>query len=174
MLCGCKTDMLDLTEYEFENGVKASVCGFCKKQLLAFNKNPSSNSLWARQLLETDTKGVRPEEVEEAFRHTVYGVNPAVRTQGVNYVNTAKNQPVKAEVQTKPLTQKEEFEIVKKQLYELQKDFKKFKKRYYLSKILGIVLPISIVLLLIIILFASGALQNIFDYYAQLSDWANY
>lgn len=40
-------------------------------------------------------------------------------------------------------------------------------------KIAGAVAPIVLVVLMLIILFASGAFQNLFDYYAQLSDYAN-
>lgn len=192
LLCGCKTDMLDLTEYEFKNGEKATVCGFCQKQLSAFNKNPKANALWAQQLLETDTKGVRTKEVEQAFKQMM-SVNGIEQVFEKNYVNTVPLPPQSqyyqqmsantafntqwnnmSEFSNQPLTEHEELEIVKKQLNDLQTNFNKFKKRYYLSKILGIVLPIVFIILMLIILVKSGAVQSIFDYYAQLSDWANY
>lgn len=177
LLCGCKTDALDLTKYKFKNGAEANVCGFCKKQLLAFNKNPESNALWVQQLLDTDTKGVRPTAVEEALRLAASEnqIAPAPEKQAasvmpkdINFINTANNQSVR------PLTKEEEFAIVKKQLADLQKDFKSFKKRYYLSKILGIVLPVVMVVLLFVILLATGAFENILNYYEQIKEWANY
>lgn len=181
-LCGCKTDFLDLSEFVFDNGTKASVCGYCQKQLSAFNKSPKAAADWAQKLLVTDTKGVRPQKVEKAFTEMLLknGINPPRQepppTSGYYGIEPSGQNYNKAEMPAffeNPATPEDELQTVKRQLGELQSEFKKFKKRYYISKILGIVLPILFVIIMVIILFASGAVQNIFDYYAQMSDLAN-
>lgn len=55
----------------------------------------------------------------------------------------------------------------------MEKQLKSLKRRLLISKILEIFVPLVLVLVLLVILLRSGALQSIFDYYSSLEDLAN-
>lgn len=158
-LCGCKTDSLDLTEYTFENKTKAMLCGYCRRQLDSFDKNPQSSAAWAQTLLQANAAGA-----QTAAQAAVCAMLCTRKIPQQSPADIPAQQPLEAE---------DDLEQLKKRLSALETDYKRFKRRYMILKIAGAVAPIVLVVLMLIILFASGAFQNLFDYYAQLSDYAN-
>lgn len=158
-LCGCKTDSLDLTEYTFENKTTATLCGYCRRQLDGFDKNPQSSAAWAQALLQANAAGAQT-AAQAAVCAMLYKRNFPRQSPA----DIPAPQPPEAE---------DDLEQIKKRLSALEADYKRFKRRYMILKIVGAVVPIIFVVLMLIILFASGAFQNLLDYYAQLSDYAN-
>ena len=71
------------------------------------------------------------------------------------------------------MTATQNAEPLEKRVEKPEKQLKSLKRRLWVSKILEIVVPLVLVLVLLVILLRSGALQSIFDYYSSLEDLAN-
>lgn len=157
-VCGCITDLSELSDILLANEPFA-VCPFCSKKIRAIEEQPSEQAKAALELLYADTKGRRGQRCSEMlFRH--------FHSLGINTECTPNYLP------NKNVDLREEVNQLKNTVEALQNDLKKFKRRYYLSKIFGILAPVVIVFIMLVILLSSGALNAIFDYYGLISEYA--
>lgn len=157
-VCGCITDLSELSDIAL-SGEHFAVCPFCSKKIKAIEEQPLKQAVAALELLYADTKGRRNQRCSEMlFRHFYsLGISP---------------ERVKEHLPARESNLREEIDALKNTVEALQNDLKKFKRRYYLSKILGITVPVIITFIMLVILLSSGALNAIFDYYGLITDYA--
>lgn len=157
-VCGCITDLSELSDILLANEPFA-VCPFCSKKIRAIEKQPSEQAKAAFEFLYADTKGRRNQRCSEMlFRHFH---SLGIKTEGAPNCLPTQNFDLRDEVNR-----------LKNTVEALQNDLKKFKRRYYLSKIFGILAPVVIVFIMLVVLLSSGALNAIFDYYGLISKYA--
>lgn len=172
-VCGCITDTAELSpvtlsEKDFE------VCPFCNKKLKAINEYPKENSALAREILTADTKGRRSHECSAMLYRHFYSLGISPTPENAVSSSKSKKKAVQNKAAPAPLTKDlaQEVAELKNRVETLSGELKKFKRRYYFSRILGIVAPVLITFIMLIILLSSGALDAIFDYYGLLSEYA--
>ncbi len=161
-ICGNRTEDMDLATVEFE-GVSVKACPYCRKQLSQFLQDPARNAAWLSGVLRVDEKHTRTPEATAALTRLAYQNDIA--------------RPAPASAETPPakpaVTATKNAEPLEERVDKLEKQLKSLKRRLLISKILEIVVPFVLVLVLLVILLRSGALQSIFDYYSSLEDLAN-
>lgn len=171
-VCGCKTEDGELKKCNV-GGKEYDLCVFCRKQFEKISQSPRENSETARNLLFMDTNGKRADECQASLAKAFASLGidtekhsePEAEPKSPYMPKTAES----AERLAKPV--EAEVAQLKKQVADLNEELNKFKKHYFLSKILGFIVPVVFVFVMLIILLASGALQNIFDYYGLLSEY---
>lgn len=161
-ICGNRTEDMDLATVEFE-GVSVKACPYCRKQLSQFLQDPARNAAWLSGVLRVYEKHTRTPEATAALTRLAYQ-NDIARPAPAN----AETPPAKPAV-----TATKNAEPLEERVDKLEKQLKSLKRRLLISKILEIVVPFVLVLVLLVILLRSGALQSIFDYYSSLEDLAN-
>lgn len=161
-ICGNRTEDMDLATVEIE-GVSVKACPYCRKQLSQFLQDPARNAAWLSGVLRVDEKHTRTPEATAALTRLAYQ-NDIPRPAPAN----AETPPAKPAV-----TATKNAEPLEERVDKLEKQLKSLKRRLLISKILEIVVPFVLVLVLLVILLRSGALQSIFDYYSSLEDLAN-
>ncbi len=171
-ICGCVTDPLDLEKFAISNKER-DVCSFCRKRIKEVESDPLNQADAARNLLYMDTKGHRTEETNILIRKHFFelGID-------INAVSGPTPVPVPVPVNnTVPApaipNQNAEFEEMKKEFEKLKESFKSFKRRYYLSKILGVVAPVIVLIIGLIVLYKLGTIQTFIDYFNYLSEYAS-
>ncbi len=159
-ICGCITDPSELSSVTLSTE-SFDICPFCNKKIKAINEHPIENASLAREILTADTKGKRnPQCSAMLYRHFFsLGINP---TETVATKPNSQTKQLEAEVQE-----------LKSQVEALASDLKKFKRRYYLSRILGVIAPVILTFIMLLIFLKSGLLDNIFAYYDFLGKYAN-
>lgn len=169
-ICGCITDTAELNDVTL-SGENFSACPFCNKKLKQIEKDPLSNSQLAREILQQDTKGRRSAQCNAMLYRHFYslGIKPTENVSNVSTQPVNKNNP--ATPQNADL-QKEVAEL-KKQVEEITSSLKKFKRRYYLSRILGVIAPVVLTLIMLLIFLKMGFLDKLFEYYDFLGKYAS-
>lgn len=170
-VCGCVTEQTDLKSYKLDDK-EFMVCVFCRKQLERLPNGAQD----VENLLHMDTKGKRSDECQQALEKFIKG-------KGIDITDKASVQKITAAMpvygaqntpeQFESLPLEQQVQMLHKQVDELNNKIERFKKRYLLSKVLGYILPVVFVVIMLIILLSTGLLQNIFDYYGTLGDYAN-
>lgn len=145
-----------LRSYEL-GGRELKICNFCRKQLDSVERDPVNNRQQAMNLLEMDTQGKRSADTQRRL------------TEHFGKLGISDNTESKA---AESDLQKQVTELNEK-VNTLESELHAFRRRYIISKILGITLPVAFVVLMLIILVASGALKNLFGYYNTIMDYAN-
>lgn len=169
-ICGCETESEGLKKYEL-SGNEYDICVFCRKRLEKISKNPAAEATEAVNMLYMDTKGRRNGQCDTALKEHFESLG----------IDTRKKEAVPAFTPYMPLSVNTanvnaggtEIEELKRQISELNEKFNSFRRRYIISRVLGMVMPVVIVFVMLIILLASGALQSLFDYYGLILDYAN-
>ena len=172
-VCGCITDTAELSPVTLSEK-KFEVCPFCNKKLKAINEYPKENSALAREILTADTKGRRSHECSAMLYRHFYSLGISPTTENAVSSSKSKEKAVQNKAAPAPLTKDlaQEVAELKNRVETLSGELKKFKRRYYFSRILGIIAPVLITFIMLIILLSSGALDAIFDYYGFLSEYA--
>lgn len=162
-VCGCVAQMGELSEYEI-NSNSLEICSVCRKNLTAIKQNPKEKSALAREMLFKDTNGHREISTQISLEKHFSSLGIDTRAEAVNS-NNKENNSDNEELEN-------QVNELKNQLGKLQADFYGFRKRYYLMKILSIAIPIVLVILMLIVIFASGALDNLYNYYSAIGEMA--
>lgn len=189
-VCGCITDSIELSSVTL-SGKSFDVCPYCLKELNSINDDPVKNANAARKLLSTNANGKRdPECSAMLYRHFYsLGIEPqekidaelassaiskfpapqnAITPQTVKPQEAPKNTPAP---QNKDL--QAEVEELKAKVEEMSSSLKKFKRRYYLSRIFGVIAPVLLTLIMLLIFLKMGFLDKIFEYYDFLGKYAS-
>lgn len=156
-VCGCVTEEEMLKSCQL-GSAEVKVCSFCKKQLDSIEKNPKENYENALNLLNMDTSGRRSEKVQKALREKLEGLGISEESQPADGGEGASAK---------------ELEELREKVDSLESELKAFKKRYVMTKILEVVIPIAFIVIMLIVIVASGALKNIFNYYETIMEYAN-
>lgn len=185
-VCGCPTDSAELREYSI-GGEKVNACRTCVKSLKAIEAAPAENRSRAFDLANMNTSGRRSDKVQLALvnRFAQLGIIivPVVPQQvippqpvvpPVQTVTPPSAMPVSS-TQTPPqaVTEQQQIDQLRKDLIDLKFRFDRFYKRYLISKILSIALPILLILIMLIIVIKSGAIENLVNYYNTITEYAN-
>lgn len=157
-ICGCITEEEMLRSYTL-SGKQMKICSFCKKQLDAIDRDPQANAQQALNLLNMDTQGKRSAETQRLLSEHFESLEITGEKQSAE---SAPSQPLEKEVRE-----------LKQRIDSLESELNGFRRRYVITKILEIVIPIAFIVLMLIILVASGALKNLFGYYNTIMDYAN-
>ena len=172
-ICGCETDPSDIEEYLLSGKAK-NVCSFCRKRIKEVEADPANKSEAARNLLFMDTKGHRNEDTNILIRKHFYelGIDISAAPQPELPVTPV---PVMAPAQAAPAPANTDMQTaeLKKELEDLKNSFQRFRRRYYISKILGYVAPVIVLIIGLIILHKMGTIQTFIDYFNMLSEYAS-
>ena len=159
-ICGCLTDEQSLTECEL-SGEQFRICSYCKKSLEAIAENPGESSEQAVNIFSMENSH-RSERAKRALGRyfAMLGVsgNPKPSAKATAAAAAAPSDEIKE------LTEKVE---------KLQNDLDRFKRRYFISKALEIAIPILLIIIVFIVMIASGALDNLKNYYDTILEYAN-
>ncbi len=172
-ICGCETDPSDIEEYLLSGKAK-NICSFCRKRIKEVETDPTNKSEAARNLLFMDTKGHRSEDTNILIRKHFYelGIDISAVSQPEIQVVPV---PVAAPAQAAPAPATADLQTaeLQKELEDLKNSFNRFRRRYYISKILSLVAPIFVLIIGLIILHKMGTIQTFIDYFNMLSEYAS-
>ena len=165
-ICGCLTEEEQLTDFELA-GESFKVCTYCKKGLEAIAEHPDKSSEQAVNMfsMENSHRSVRAQKAMGR-----YFASLGVSGNPVKPAGTAAPAPsVKSAAQTSG----DEIKELSERLTQLENKVERFRKRYYISKALGIAIPVLLIVIAFIVMVASGALENLANYYDTIMDYAN-
>lgn len=159
-ICGCLTEEQSLTDFEMA-GEQFKVCSYCKKNLETVAANPEENSELAVNIFTMDNRH-RSERAKRAlgryFGSLGVSGNPKTETNVPSVAAPVQGDDVRALIG---------------RVEKLEKELDRFKRRYYLSKALGITIPILLIVVVFIVMVSSGAIDNLKNYYNTILEYAN-
>ena len=181
-ICGCITEESQLGDYEI-SGRTLKACRICRKSLDSIKQNPAVHAGEAYNIVNMNTGSRRSAEVQNLLvaHFASLGVAfqqapPAAPVQPMPPVQPVQTaQPVQQVTYAASAQGNTEQELaqLRKEFDELKKSYEGFRRRYYIAKIISITLPILLVIIMFIIMIKSGALENLFNYYNTIVEYAN-
>ncbi len=166
-VCGCKTDELDFVKGSV-NGVEKDICSFCDRQLKTFGTEdvPLTAVRWLQNVMGKDVQ--RDEDVQSALQG-LYDKHGKMPVPPVQNQNPVPQQAVGAKISSSDFDDKDKIiaQLVKR-VEKLEKDLVQMKRKQMIKTIVELGVPVVMLILLIIIFFASGLPQ----YFGQIMDMA--
>ncbi len=168
-VCGCKTDELDFVKGSV-NGVEKDVCSFCDRQLKTFSADEVNSSAvrWLTNVLSKDVQ--RDEETSKALKelYLKHGGNAEPDGMAKN-ANAVVQQRPPSKISASDFDDKDKViaQLVKR-VEKLEKDLVQMKRKQMIKTIIELGVPVVMLILLIIIFFASG----LPEYIGQIIDLA--
>ncbi len=157
-VCGCKTDELDFVKGSV-NGVEKDVCSFCDRQLKALSTdevNPSAVR-WLTNVFNKEVQ--RDEETVNALKalYEKHNISQQPSTETAQQVIRQVPKPAIAKISADDFDDKDKViaQLVKR-VEKLEKDLVQMKRRQMIKTIIELGVPVVMLILLIIIFFASG------------------
>lgn len=158
-ICGCLTEEQSLTECEI-SGERFKICSYCKKSLEAIAENPGESSEQAVNIFSMENSH-RSERAKKALGRYFASLG------------VSGNPKSSAKAPAAAAAQSDELKELTEKVEKLQNDLDKFKRRYFISKALEIAIPILLIVIVFIVMIASGALDNLKNYYDTILEYAN-
>lgn len=170
-VCNCKTDELDFTAHSI-GGKEYKICSFCHRQLKGFDNNsePSEAQLkWLWAVIAKDISDrdefLKAELEKISARHSqntfaVEKTQPVSQKAPAAYGATAP-APAKKASSTPAQSDNEIIRQLQQRVEGLEAEIRMMKRKQMIKTIIELGAPIAMLILLLIVFFASGLYDSI-------------
>ncbi len=158
-ICGCPTEEEFLSDYSL-SGEQFKICSYCKKRLEAIADNPKENYEQALNIFKLDNPHRSP-TAQAALVKFFGSLGVSEKSESVS-----PKKPVET-------VRDAEIKRLEEKIDRLEKKVEKYRRKYIISKVIEIAVPVLLILIVFIIMIASGALDNLVNYYNTIIDYAN-